>query len=138
MLGISAGTIYQKRFSSDMGLRSGSAIQFGVATAVMLVLALATETMIIDWTGEFVFAMTWLVVVLSLGTMSLLLYLIRRGLAYKTASLFYLVPPVTALMTYVTVGETLGPVALAGMAITVLAVALVVTRTPPKAPKTPA
>ena len=131
-LGIAAGTLYQKRFAAHMSLRTGSTIQFAVAALMMGVAALATETMAIQWSGEFIFAMAWLVFVLSLGTMSILLFLIRRGLAYKTASLFYLVPPVTAVMTYLMFDETLGPVALAGMAVTVLGVALVVKKAAPK------
>ena len=55
----------------------------------------------------------------------LLLFLLRRGAASRIASLFYLVPPVTAAMAYVLFGERLGPAALVGMAVTAFAVALV-------------
>jgi len=75
---------------------------------------------------EFVFALGWLVVVLSIGAISLLTLLIRRGAATKVASLFYLVPPVTASIAFFLFGETLGPLALAGFVLAVVGVAVVV------------
>ena len=79
----------------------------------------------ITWSGEFVFALAWLVLVLSLGAVMLLYWLIQRGEASRVSSLFFLVPPVTALVAWPVFGETFGAVALAGMAITALGVALV-------------
>jgi drug/metabolite transporter (DMT)-like permease len=78
-----------------------------------------------------VFALLWLVVVLSLGAVSLLYVLIRRGAAAQVASLFFLVPPCTALIAWPLFGETLGPVALLGMALTAAGVALA-TRAAPR------
>jgi len=126
LVGITVGTLYQKRHGGAMDLRTGSAIQFIAAAIPMLILALIFETMRVSWTGEFVFALGWLVVVLSLGAISLLYLMIRRGAASKVASLFYLVPPVTALMAYAMFGNTLGPLALAGMVAAAVGVALVV------------
>jgi drug/metabolite transporter (DMT)-like permease len=91
----------------------------------MLCAALMFETMEVQWTGRFVFALGWLVVVLSLGAITLLYLMIRRGAASKVASLFYLVPPVTAVMAFVLFGETLGPMAVAGMAAAAAGVAMV-------------
>ncbi|HJS87131.1 MAG TPA: EamA family transporter, partial [Acetobacteraceae bacterium] len=76
------------------------------------------------WSGEFAFALLWLVLVLSLGAVSLLYVLIRRGAAAQVASLFFLVPPCTALIAWPLFGETLAPVALIGMALTAAGVAL--------------
>jgi drug/metabolite transporter (DMT)-like permease len=128
LIGITVGTLYQKRHGGQMDLRSGSAIQFAVSTAVMILLAAAFEKMSVNWTGEFVFALLWLVVVLSVGAISLLFIMIRRGLASKVASLFYLVPPVTAIIAYLVFGEKLGFLALFGMAVSVFGVALVVRK----------
>jgi drug/metabolite transporter (DMT)-like permease len=91
----------------------------------MLVIAPLTEQMVIHWTGEFVFALTWLTLVLSLGAVFLLFLLIRRGEAARVVSLFYLVPPVTALMAYLFFRERLGPLALVGMGVAAAGVALV-------------
>jgi drug/metabolite transporter (DMT)-like permease len=84
--------------------------------------------MVVDWSGEFIFSLAWLVLVLSLGAISLLYLLIRHGEAARVTSMFYLVPPVTALMAYALFGERLDVMALVGMGLTVTGVALVVAR----------
>lgn len=126
LFGITAGTIYQKRFCADMDLRSGSAIQFISAGIVIGLLAVTTESMEVQVTGELIFAVTWLVIVLSIGAITLLTILIRRGAASKVASLFYLVTPVTALLAFFMFGEALGPIELAGIVVTSIGVFLVV------------
>lgn len=128
LVSITGGTLYQKRYCGAVDLRTGSVIQFCAAGLVLLPLALAFETMQVRWTAEFIATIAWLVLVLSIGAISLLYVLIRKGAATQVASLFYLVPPVTALMAYAMFGETLSPVAIAGMALAVTGVALVVYR----------
>jgi drug/metabolite transporter (DMT)-like permease len=125
---ITAGTLYQKRFCGGADLRTQSVIQFIAAGAVLLPFSLAFETRAVVWSGALVFAIVWLVVVLSLGATTLLLLLIRRGAATSVTSLMYLVPPVTALIAYVMFDERLTLVALAGMAVAVAGVALVVRK----------
>src|SRR6516162_3425779 len=83
------------------------------------------ETRTVDWTPQFLFALGWLVLVLSLGAVWLLYFLIRRAAATRVASLFYLTPPVTALMAWALFDEQLAPMALLGMAVCVLGVFLV-------------
>ena len=123
-----AGTLYQKRFCSHLDLRSGSVIQFGSSALVLAPLAYFLETMQVVWSGEFIFALAWLTLVLSLGAISLLYLMIRHGEAARVSSLFYLTPPVTAIIAYFVFGEKLGLAALAGMALSVLGVALVVRK----------
>lgn len=124
LLGITLGTLYQKRFCPHFDLRTGAVIQF-VPSAALTALGVALfESFTIEWTPEFVFALGWLVCVLSLGAISLLNLLIRRGSAVHVASLFYLTPPTTALIAWLAFGETLGPVALAGMGLAVTGVYL--------------
>ncbi len=65
------------------------------------------------------FALAWLVLMLSLGAVSLLNVLIRQGSAVHVASLFYLVPPTTAVFAWALFGETLHGMALAGMGVAV-------------------
>ena len=129
LAGITAGTLYQKRFGGGMDLRTGTAIQFMASAAATAPLAVAFEQGRVDWTGEFVFALGWLVLVLSLGAISLLYLLIRRGAAASVSSLFFLTPPCTALMAWPLFGETLGQGALFGMVLTLAGVALA-TRAP--------
>jgi drug/metabolite transporter (DMT)-like permease len=125
LAGITAGTLYQKRFCSGHDLRTGNFVQFAAAMAACGLFALAFETRQVDWTPELVFALLWLVLVLSVGAVSLLYVLLRRGAASRVASLFFLVPPTTALIAWPLFGEQLGPLELLGMALTVTGVALV-------------
>jgi len=125
LLGITAGTLYQKRFCAQFDLRTGSVIQF-VPTALVTAVAVALfEDYRIEWTGEFLFALGWLVLVLSLGAISLLNLLIRSGSAVNVASLFYLTPPTTALIAWAIFGEMLTSTAAAGMVLAVSGVYLV-------------
>jgi drug/metabolite transporter (DMT)-like permease len=124
---ITLGTVWQKRHGAAVDLRTGAAIQFAAATLVMAPFAFALETREVRWTGEFVFALAWLVLVLSLGAIFLLLFLIRQGAASRVASLFYLVPPTTALIAWPLFGETYTLAAAAGMGLGMLAVWLVTT-----------
>jgi len=119
LLGITAGTLYQKRFCPRFDLRTGSVLQFLPSLALTALIASQTETMVITWSDDFVFALGWLVLVLSVGAISLLNLLIRSGSAVNVASLFYLTPPATALIAWAMFGETLSTLALAGMAVAV-------------------
>ncbi len=119
MLGLAAGTIYQKRFCATMDLRTGTTIQLAAASVSALVLALVFETRAVAWTGEFALALGWLIIVLTVGAYMLLFHLLAIGAASKVASLFYLTPPTTAVMGYFMFGETLGILALVGMAVAV-------------------
>ena len=123
---ITAGTVYQKRFCGTQDLRTQSVIQFIAALAVLLPLSLLFESRPVVWGGEFVFALGWLVLVLSLGATSLLLLLIRRGAATTVSSLMYLVPAVTVIMAWLMFDETLTPLTIAGMGVALAGVALVV------------
>jgi drug/metabolite transporter (DMT)-like permease len=125
LIGITFGTLYQKRFCPTVDLAAGGLLQYGAALAVLLPVALIFEPMTVNWTLDFAVALGWLVLVLSVGAVSLLMLLVRQGAAAKVASFFYLVPPVTAVMAWLLFGETLGSVALGGMALAALGVALV-------------
>jgi drug/metabolite transporter (DMT)-like permease len=122
--GITLGTLYQKRFCPAFDLRAGAVVQFLAAFLVTLPVAAATESFRVTWTGELAFALGWLVLVLSLGAISLLNVLIRHGTAVHVARLFFLVPPSTAILAFVVFGETLRGIALAGMVLAVTGVYL--------------
>jgi len=125
LFGLTLGTLYQKRFCSHMDLRTGNAVQLSAACIATGAIAWAFETGRIEWTGSFIFALAWLVFVLSLGAFSLLFLMIRRGAAVQVSSLLYLVPPVTALFGWWLFDEAFGPLALLGMAVAVIGVGLV-------------
>lgn len=125
LVAITIGTLYQKRFCASMDLRTGNVIQFTAALIVCVVGAALTEDFRVEWTGEFIFALSWLVIVLSFGATTLLLMLIRAGAASKVSSLFFLVPAVAAIIAWPLFGETFGPIAIAGMVLVTVGVALV-------------
>jgi drug/metabolite transporter (DMT)-like permease len=128
LLGTTFGTLYQRRFCSDMSLTSGSAIQYLATSVVMLVAALSFETMRVQPSAQLIGTVAWLVLALSLGAILLLFWLIRQNAASRVASLFYLVPPLTAIEAFVLFNERLGLLALVGMALAMLGVALVLAR----------
>lgn len=125
LLAITAGTLYQKRFCARFDLRTGSVIQFVPTAAVTALGVIFFEGYRVEWTGEFVFALAWLVLVLSVGAISLLNLLIRSGSAVNVASLFYLTPLSTALVAWLMFGERLTMLAALGMALAVSGVYLV-------------
>jgi drug/metabolite transporter (DMT)-like permease len=105
-------------------------VQFVVCAILYVPLALWLDTRPVQWVGSFVFALSWSVLVLSVGAISLLYCLLRHGAAANVARLFYLVPPVTALLAFALFGETLDAVALAGMALIAAGVALAAGQRP--------
>lgn len=122
---IATASILQKTRAGDHPMRGATLVQFIAAFAVTLPLALIFEDNRVEWTGEFVFALGWLSVVLSVGAVMLLYVLIRRGAAANVASLFFLVPASTALIAWALFGETLTAVELGGVAATAVGVLMV-------------
>lgn len=125
LLGITFGTLYQKKFCAHMDPRSGSAIQFMVATALVTPLALIFEDRVIHWTPALMASLAYVAVFLSLISMMLLTVMIRRGETSRMTSLFFLIPPMAALLAYLVLDEPVGLTTLAGMAVAVIGVALV-------------
>lgn len=121
---MTAGTLWQKKFGGAMDLRTGSIVQFAASAIVVLPLAWL-EGFRVEWTPSFIFALGWLCLVLSVGTITVLFVLIRRGAAAEVASLFFLVPPTTAVMAWFIFGEKLAALSFVGMAMVVVAVAMV-------------
>ena len=124
VIGIAAGAVWQKRFGGSTNIRASQAIQFAAAGAMMALLSWSFETGEVDWTGELVLTLVWLVVVLSIGAVTLFYWLTQRGKVARVASYFYLIPPCTAIEAYFMFGETMGAIALAGMAVSVVGVAI--------------
>lgn len=131
LAGITAGTLYQKRFASGIDIGSGAVWQYLGALALTASGALLTESGRIEWTAGFVIALAWLVLVLSIGAISLLMLLIRHSAVSRITGLFYLVPATTALLAWALFGETLQPIQLAGMALVTIAVLLIRPAAPP-------
>jgi drug/metabolite transporter (DMT)-like permease len=128
VLGMSAGTIWQKRYASGGDLVAATMWQYIGGGALMILASLAFETHTVVINGELIFAMAWLVLVLSIGAIFLLMVMIRDGEMSKVASLFYLVPAVTAVIAWALFGEQLNLVQIVGMAIATLGVGLATAR----------
>lgn len=126
LAGITLGTLYQKKYCGLFDVRAGVALQNVMSCIVMLVLAVIFESMIIDWTGEFVFAVLWSAIGLSVFAICLYYWLVQRGAAARITSLIYLSPPTTAVMGWAMFGEILSWQAIAGMAVAMTGVALAV------------
>lgn len=122
LVALSLGTLYQKRHSTAIDLRVGLAVQHAVAAAAILPLAWWGEHFRADGSAAWIGAVAWIVLVNAVGGFALLFLLLRRGAATGVAALFYLVPPVTALMGYVALGERLTPTMLPGFALVALGV----------------
>jgi drug/metabolite transporter (DMT)-like permease len=107
MASVTAGTIYQKRYLQEGDLRAIATLQYVGGFLVVAPLALLIEPLRIAWNLEFFLAMAWSVLGLSLVSIMLLLYLIRRGQVSRAASLTYLVPPAVAVESWLLFGEEL-------------------------------
>ncbi len=125
LIGISLSTVYQKHFAAGTDFLAGLIAQYLGATVVTGLLAYTTETMQVELNGEFLFAMFWLIFVLSLGAVGLLMFLISRDSVARTSALFFLVPGFTVLVANIMFGESLSYIQLLGLAVTSAAVALV-------------
>ena len=129
LLGICAGTVYQKRVGSQVDLRSGLSLQHAVATVLLLPLAVH-EGLRCDASATLLSTLAWLVVVNSLGGFALFYLLLRRGAVNQVAALFFLMPPVTALMDYVVLDDRLTALKVAGIALAALGVYLATRAAP--------
>jgi drug/metabolite transporter (DMT)-like permease len=125
LIGITLGTLYQKIHCGGIDWRTGNLVQYFGAGILFAIGAFAFETRVIHWSGELIFALAWLVLVLSIAAVGLMYWLIRRSAATGFASLFYLVPAVTALFAYILFGERLDAPSIFGMLICALGVVLV-------------
>ena len=124
LAGITLGTLYQKRFCAETDIRVAVTIQNGISLTVIAILAVSVETMVINWTGEFVFTLLWSGIGLSVIAIYLYYLLVRHGAVGKVTSLIYLSPPTTVLMGWLMFDEIFAPMAMLGMMIAVAGVAL--------------
>ena len=128
LISITLGTLYQKRFATQLDIRTGAVIQFISALTIFGLFSLFLETMVVEWNFESIFALFWLALVLSIGSILILMRLIQSGAAADVASLFYLVPPAAAIEVWCLFDEKLGWLVVVVMLVAVLGVAIVVQR----------
>src|SRR5215472_17214535 len=123
LLAISVGTLYQKRHASNVDPRSGLAVQH-LAAAVLLLPFAVHEGFRAETSAAFFASLGWVIGVNSLTTFALLFVLLRRGAVNQVATLFFLMPPVTAVINYLVLGDRLTANKVAGLALAALGVYL--------------
>jgi drug/metabolite transporter (DMT)-like permease len=107
LIGATTATIWQKKFTNKLSLKVNNFYQ-ALAAAIFLFLAsLMFEISYINFTTSFILSMSWQIVMVSFGAFTILMYLIKIGSASKTSNLFFLVPPTTAVMAWLVLGEDL-------------------------------
>lgn len=132
LISITAGTLYQKKYCSQFDLRTGSVIQFAASLMICLPLMLIFETREIQWVPELIFSLIWAIFALSIGAISLLFVMIRKGEATRVTSLMYLTPPTTALMAWFLFDEPITWLIGLGILLTMTAVLMVNKASAPK------
>jgi drug/metabolite transporter (DMT)-like permease len=125
LIGSVWGTLEQKRYGSDLPILYGLAFQYTVSGILLGILAITTESMIIEWSIQFVAVLLWIVLGVSIGSVVLLFYLLRKGTAGSVSSLLYLGTPLAATFGYIFFDEHISSVGAIGMAIAVFGVWLV-------------
>ena len=128
LLSITFGTLYQKKYCPVFDLRAGSSIQFGVSAVLCFFCMYFFESGVMLWNTPVVIAMLWAIFPLSIGSISLLYMMIRKGAATKVTSLLYLTPPTTALMAWFLFDEPFTLMMALGLALTMTGVVLVNAR----------
>ncbi|MDX3807921.1 DMT family transporter [Bosea thiooxidans] len=124
MFAVTGGSFYQKAHVVSGDLRTMTAIQYTAAFLVTVPFAWALEPMRIEWNLTMALVLLWSVVVLSLGSIGLYLFMLRRGEVSRIATFLYLVPALVAVEAWLLFGETLSALQVAGMAVTILGVVL--------------
>ena len=133
LIGSVWGTLEQKRYGSDLPILYGLAFQYTVSGILLGILAITTESMIIEWSIQFVAVLLWIVLGVSIGSVVLLFYLLRKGTAGSVSSLLYLGTPLAATFGYIFFDEHISSVGAIGMAIAVFGVWLVLRQEKVKA-----
>ena len=128
LLSITFGTLYQKKYCPVFDLRAGSSIQFGVSAVLCFFCMYFFETGVMVWNASVIGALLWAIFPLSIGSISLLFMMIRKGAATKVTSLLYLTPPTTALMAWLMFSEPFNLMMAAGLGLTMTGVVLVNAR----------
>ena len=128
LLGITLGTLYQKRFCHQQAMLPSVLWQYVASLFVFLPIALAQSGKPVQWHPEFIAVLAWLVLAISIASILLLLYMIKEGDAAKVTTYFYLVPPVAALQAWVLFDEKVSQLSMIGMVLCAISVYVVIRR----------
>jgi drug/metabolite transporter (DMT)-like permease len=128
LLAITLATLYERRFGTEVHAVSANVVQYVVALVATAIPAVLFERLEVAWTGDLFVSLAYLVFANSLLAITLLLTMVRRGTASQVSALFFLVPPLAALIAWVVLGEELPPLAWAGMVLAAVGVGVATRR----------
>ena len=117
LLAATTATIWQKRFTNNISLTVNNFYQAFAAAIFLIVISFLFEFPYIIFDNRFIISMGWQIIMVSFGAYAILMYLIKNGTASKTSNLFFLVPPVTAIMAFFILGEKLNIIDVFGLVI---------------------
>lgn len=117
LLGATIATIWQKKITSNLTLSVNNFYQAFAASIFLFIISVIFEVPSINFDTRFNLSMGWQIIMVSFGAYAILMYLIKTGTASKTSSLFFLVPPVTAIMAWLVLGEKLSIIDIIGLLI---------------------
>ena len=132
LLALTSSTLYENRFGSEHHPVTANAVQCGVGLALTLPPALLLEGFPVDWTSDLAISLSYLVLANSLVSITLLLMMMRRGEASKVSALFFLVPPLAAVIAWAVLGERLPAVAWIGMVLAAVGVWIATSASSPR------
>ncbi len=131
VLSMTAGTLWEKRFGVSYHPVSSNLIQYAAAACVTAMLASGLESWRVDWSAELLWALAYLVLANSLLALTLLLAMLRRGEASRVSTMLFLVPPVSAALGWLLLGEELPWFGWAGMFVAAAGVAISLHKSQP-------
>ncbi len=117
LLGATTATIWQKKFTNNITLSVNNFYQALSASIFLIIISIIFENTFINFDNRFIFSMGWQIIMVSFGAYAILMYLIKKGKVSQTSNLFFLVPPVTAVMAWMILGEVLFIIDIIGLLI---------------------
>ena len=117
LLAITTSTLWQKKISNDLPLSVSNMYQAIGGCSFHIIIILIFSEPYINFTSTFLIAMSHQVFLVSFGAFTILMYLIKNNSASKTVSIFFLIPPTTAIMAWLFLNEKLNNLDLIGFAV---------------------
>jgi drug/metabolite transporter (DMT)-like permease len=122
LLAITTSTLWQKRISNNLPLSVSNMYQAIGGCLFHLMIIIIFTNPYINFTSTFLIAMSHQIFLVSFGAFTILMFLIKNNSASKTVSIFFLIPPTTAVMAWLFLSEKLTNLDLIGFAIATLGV----------------
>ena len=117
VIGMSSGTLIQRRFAQGTPLLAGTAWQYLTTAAVLSIGAIRSEHWHFELTQRTMLSLAWSVLVLSLAAILIMLWLLHRQAAAQVSSLFFLTPALSTVQGALLFSEHIGTLALVGLAV---------------------